>query len=93
MEHYKYDELASTIKIEDISSDELNQEILRRLRDNDPEFGRLCMCNEGQIWDENDFYPDNGEELGWLGYFLGKNATVNDLYIRSTPSPSCQRWR
>ena len=89
MEHYKYDELASTMKIEVIASDEHNQEILRRLRDSDPEFGRLCMCNEGQIWDENDFYPDNGEELGWLGYFLGKNTTVNDLYIRSTPSPSC----
>ena len=92
----KYDALAGTMNIEDISSNEDNQEILRRLKENDPTFTNLCICNQNQIEDEFefcpnkfDFCPTNGEELGWLGYFLGKSTTLDKLYISSTPSPSC----
>ena len=85
----KFDALASTIKIEDISSDELNQEILRRLKDNDPDLEYLCISGDDQLPDENDFYPDNGEALGWLGYYIGKSITVDTLYIKTVPSPSC----
>ena len=72
----KYDALASTINIEDISSIEQNQDILRWLKENDPELDRLWICGEDQIDDELDFCPTNGKELGWLGYFIGQNTTV-----------------
>ena len=88
-EYNKYDALASTIKIEDISSDELNQEILRRFKDNDPDLEYLCISGDDQLPDENDFYPDNGEAWGWLGYYIGKSITVDTLYIKTVPSPSC----
>jgi len=89
----EYDALASTMNIEDISSNEHNQEILRRLKENDPSFFQLWICNENQIHNQIgyvfDFCPNNGEELGWLGYYIGKNTTLKHLYISSTPSPSC----
>ena len=88
-EYSKYDALASTIQFKNITSDKAKQTILRRLKDNDPEFTTLFICNQDQIDDDFDFCPINGEELGWLGYFIGKNTTLNELGISSTPSPSC----
>ena len=41
----KYDALANTIKIEDISPDEGEQDILRRLKNNDPTFDKLWICD------------------------------------------------
>ena len=38
MEEYDYDAAVSTIKIEDIASDETNRKILSRLKENDPTF-------------------------------------------------------
>ena len=35
MEGYNYDALASAVKIEDVTSDEINQVILRQLKDNE----------------------------------------------------------
>ena len=94
MEEYNYDELASTINIEDISSDELNRDILRGLKDNDPDLGYLFICSPEQVTNEIDvdefsFCPDNWKELGWLGYYLGKNTTVIELHFYETPPPSC----
>ena len=54
----KYDALAGTMNIEDISSNEDNQEILRRLKENDPTFTNLCICNQNQIEDEFEFCPN-----------------------------------
>jgi hypothetical protein len=88
-EYSKYDALASTIQFKNITSDKAKQTILRRLKDNDPDFDSLWICNQNQIHDGFDFCPTNGEELGWLGYFIGKNTTVETLYIMSTPSPFC----
>ena len=88
MEECNYDELASTINIEDISSDELNQEILRRLKDNDPSFDELWICSPEQVTDMFSFCPDNWKELGWLGYFIGRNTFVNELHLGLTPPPS-----
>ena len=83
-----YDALATTIKIEDISSNVRNQNILRQLKDNDPTFDKLWICNQDQIDDEFDFCPTNGEELGWLGYYIGKNTTLNELFVFAVP-PVC----
>ena len=85
----KYDALASTIQFKNITSDEQNQNILRRLKHNDPRFDKLWICNQDQIHDEFDFWPTNGKELGWLGYFIGGNTTLQRLTICSTLPPSC----
>ena len=58
----KYDALARTIKIEDISPDEGEQEILRRLKNNDPTFDKLWICDRYQIDDEFDF----GFAVDWM---------------------------
>ena len=89
MEEYNYEALARSIKIEDITSDEDNQNILRRLKENDPDFDSFRICSQSQIVEEFDFCPTNGEELGWLGYFIGNNTTLHTLYISSAPPPSC----
>ena len=85
----KYDALACSIKVEDITSDELNQNILRRLKDNDPELDKLFICGEDKICDELDFCPTNGKELGWLGYYIGKSTNLQQLHIISSLPPSC----
>ena len=45
MEGYDYDAAASTIKLEDITTDRTNREILRRLKDNDPNFVKLWVTD------------------------------------------------
>ena len=75
MEEYNYDALASTIKIEDITSDEQNQDIIRQLKENDPNRDLVCICDEDDAWSENDYCPVE-EEMGWLGYYIGKNTSL-----------------
>ena len=89
MAEYNYAALASTIKIEDITSDEHNQTILQRLKDNDTSLDKLLICEDvGMIFGEGttiDYYsPDFDnviEELGWLGYYIGQNTTLQKLYF------------
>ena len=81
----------NTIKLENITSDEGNQNILRGLKHNDPTFDNLWICNEDDFVGNKrfNFCPTNGRELGWLGYYIGKSTTVDRIYINSAPSPSC----
>ena len=88
-EYNKYDALARTTNMEDIASCEHNREIFRRLKENDPEFVRMRIYHYSDADYSYDFYPGNGEELGWLGYFMGGNTTLQRLTIWSTLPPSC----
>ena len=96
MEGYDYDAAASTIKLEDISTDETNRAILRKLKENDSEFVELLLVRkrdeDGGNYrrDENEFCPDGtcdlgGRELGWLGYFIGGNAVLQELHFDLNP--------
>ena len=81
MEEYNYAALA----------DERNQEILRRIKDNDPSFDRLWICsmNYGVFHpsfngDKDRSYiitGDDIEQLGWLGYYIGQNTSLRELYF------------
>ena len=83
MEQYNYAPLA----------DERNQEILRRIKDNDPSFDRLWICsmNYGVFHpsfngDKDRSYiitGDDIEQLGWLGYYIGQNTSLQELYFFS----------
>ena len=94
MEEYNtYDAFANTQKdedelFEDVASCENNKEILRRLKENDPELKKVWICNNRVFFSEYHFHPDDGEELGWLGYFIGKNTSLQKLIITYLP-PSC----
>ena len=67
MDEYKmYAAKADTMKIEDITSDEHNQTILQRLKDNEP-LNELFIYNKDGIVDDNNetsnYVPNNVEEL------------------------------
>ena len=83
MDEYNYDALASTVQIEDISSNERNQEILRRLKENDPSLGTMWIRNEVYDRDSGVYCPgDDVDELGWLGYYLGRNKSLQELFFQ-----------
>ena len=76
MEGYNYDALASTVKIEDITSDDINQDILRQLKDNELQ-KNLWICNSDDYMESEDIVEydcpgDDIEQLGWLGYYIGR---------------------
>jgi Ran GTPase-activating protein (RanGAP) involved in mRNA processing and transport len=71
------------VNLEDITSDQYNAAILRKLRDNDPEFTTLGIQLES--FDDDDpsceFVVSEGDDLGWLGYFIGGNTMLTELHI------------
>ncbi len=74
-----YEAHAQTINLDTITSNEQNATILQRLRDNDPTFGFLQITDDNDYIDENIFIIDEGDDLGWLGYFVGNNTTLREL--------------
>jgi len=86
-ESNNYDELAKTIKIEDITSYEYNQVILQRLKDNDPTLKSLHITGAGNDIDDIDYVTEdgvNGKDMGWLGYYIGQNTTLQELDLLDT---------
>jgi len=72
-----YAALANTINIDDITSDDTNRDVLRSLKNNDPEFEQFCITDERGEEDEDAYHPIDGEDMGWLGYYVG-----NSIYLR-----------
>ena len=83
MEGHDYDALASTVKIEDITTDDVNRDILRKLKENDPNFDKLWVYNSGERLDDCDYCPGGAHEFGWLGYFIGQNTMLEEFYWSS----------
>eukprot|EP00571_Detonula_confervacea_P011045 CAMPEP_0172305362 /NCGR_PEP_ID=MMETSP1058-20130122/6675_1 /TAXON_ID=83371 /ORGANISM="Detonula confervacea, Strain CCMP 353" /LENGTH=256 /DNA_ID=CAMNT_0013016943 /DNA_START=54 /DNA_END=820 /DNA_ORIENTATION=+ len=82
--YINYEAQASTIQIEDITSDKDNASILRRLKRNDPDLTELRLTRVHLASDDGDYCPDSAHELGWFGYYIGKNTTVRELCLRSS---------
>ena len=83
-----YDAHAQSVDLTEITSSNHNAWILRRLRDNDPEMDMLWIeqVQQDDAWDgDSDFVVGDGDDLGWLGYFIGRNTTLLDLYIYDLP--------
>ncbi len=70
-----YEARAKDVKLEDITSDEWNADILASLRDNDPAFTSISIDSR------TDFTVREGDDFGWLGYYVSKNNQVKGLYI------------
>eukprot|EP00984_Skeletonema_dohrnii_P019941 scaffold9636_cov76-Skeletonema_dohrnii-CCMP3373.AAC.2 len=86
--NYQYDTLASSVRLKDVISSAENRAILHRLKNNDP-------CLTGLFIDESDdgydddidlFQVREGDDLGWLGYFIGRNETLESLYVYYLPT-------
>ena len=70
------------IKINDITSNQTNQEIIHRLKKDDPKLKKLTVCAEGAR-DGYCYYPEGARDLGWLGYYIGRNTILKELHLRS----------
>ena len=82
---YDYDAAVGTVKIEDITRDEGNRNILRRLKENDPNFDELWVSmSRGSS--HAVFWPQDSHESGWVGYFIGKNTILKEMtFYHSNP--------
>ena len=76
-----YEENSASIKLEEITSSEDNAIILRRLRDGDDKLRHLTLGSQGLT----KFHIGQGNDLGWLGYFIGKSVKLLSLDIWDFP--------
>ena len=84
MHDYEYYEArAKDVKFEDITSSQNNADILASLRDNNPGLEYFSIVTNHE--DDCDFVVREGDHLGWLGYFAGRNDSVRTLYIENNP--------
>ena len=87
-----YDAQADTINVDDIATDSNNRIVMRRLKRNvnddeitDPDQRKsLWIQNEHDKDGEEcvDYVPEGVHDMGWLGYFAGKNEHLVELNIR-----------
>eukprot|EP00984_Skeletonema_dohrnii_P013633 scaffold5654_cov77-Skeletonema_dohrnii-CCMP3373.AAC.1 len=79
-----YEANADTINLGNITSSEKNAKILQQLRDGDD---KLDYFNVGVVgratW--NSFIIGEGDDLGWLGYFIGKSEYLQRLNLLYLP--------
>jgi len=79
-----YEARAKDVKLEDITSSQQNADILARLRDNDPDITYISIQDEREV-DYYDFVVREGDNLGWLGYFVGRSKQLRGLSIDNFP--------
>eukprot|EP00984_Skeletonema_dohrnii_P026065 scaffold15321_cov83-Skeletonema_dohrnii-CCMP3373.AAC.3 len=98
---YKYYEAnAADVILEDITSSEYNRQILQQLRDDDLSLMSVCrkgnkivnritVSTDGRLYfgeRRRLFLIKEGDDLGWLGYFIGKSVKLHCLNIRELPA-------
>ena len=79
-----YTALADAINIDDITSSKDNQDILRRLKEIDTTLNSNSMRIISDInssFGDINYLPTDGEDLEWLGIYLGGNSTLHELDI------------
>jgi len=80
-----YEARAKDVKLEDITSSQQNKNILERLRNDDPYFTYIYIAETVDDDDESDFVIREGDDLGWLGYFVGRSKQLEGLCIEYFP--------
>ena len=89
---YKYDALAAEVKLKDVTSCRHNRALLHRIKNNDPGLTSLTIVRDGMVngeggYDDEDFIVREGDDLGWLGYFLGhSNENIEHVEIYHLPA-------
>jgi hypothetical protein len=77
-----YDAHAQSVDLTEITSSDNNAEILEQLRDD--ELTSLWICQHANNWVDA-FFVQEGDDLGWLGYFIGRSTVLDALYITDAP--------
>ena len=83
-----YEALARDVNLESITSSERNALILEKLRNNDESLKRMGIIvgDDEEYWPGGcDFDIQEGDDLGWLGYFIGKSKELESLIIYHLP--------
>ena len=76
MEYSDYEAQARTVRVEDITSNQRERGILQNIISNS---NTLSSLNIGP--DDLPYLPTNAHDLGWLGYFIGKNTQIRKVEI------------
>ncbi|KAL7448570.1 hypothetical protein ACHAWC_000736, partial [Mediolabrus comicus] len=77
-----YQAHAQSVDLNEITSSDHNAKILRRLRDN--ELTSLSIQqHDDDVFDK--FVVQEGDDLGWLGYFIERNKVLTVLFIEDLP--------
>jgi Ran GTPase-activating protein (RanGAP) involved in mRNA processing and transport len=71
------------VNLDDITSNEDNAEILEKLRDDDATLKWITFISDRG--GDFDFVIREGDDLGWLGYFLGKSKQLKEICISDLP--------
>lgn len=84
MDMKRRDALARDINLEDITSSRRNADVLWRLRDNIvwEDINELYIEEEEEEdddFEDNKFIIREGDDLSWLGYFIGRNYSLDYL--------------
>eukprot|EP00984_Skeletonema_dohrnii_P004383 scaffold1562_cov93-Skeletonema_dohrnii-CCMP3373.AAC.11 len=88
MTEYKdYNALVHDINLADITSSMHNADILRQLLDDDPDWNKSLYILENEIdgEDNDEFIVGAGDDLGWLGYFIGRSEVIEVLEVQYLP--------
>lgn len=93
MNFQQYNDNAGSIRTRDIVTNSNNRIVLRRIKRNsryDENNGVLYIQN---VHDENgeecvDYVPEGANDMRWLGYFIGKNIYLQNLYLSAFTPPS-----
>eukprot|EP00984_Skeletonema_dohrnii_P015205 scaffold6522_cov118-Skeletonema_dohrnii-CCMP3373.AAC.2 len=80
-EYNYYQANAANVNLEEITSSAENAKILQQLRDGDH---KLDCFNVGGPFSHS-FIIDEGDDLGWLGYFIGKSEYLQRLNLCYLP--------
>ena len=84
MDGQYFEALANDVNLEDVTSSEYNAFILEMLRED--ECRGIGILGDDYDWaDENDFVVRDGDNLDWLGYFIGKSKSLESLWISHVP--------
>ena len=85
-----YEARARGVILAGITSCYENAEILRRLRDQDTSLDAIRITDEAD--EVRDFIVEEGDHLGWLGYFIGKSKYLKDLDFYSPEQLFINSW-
>ncbi len=83
-----YDARVGDVNLEEITSSVINANHLRALRDDRPDNFRRKICLMVQEYDDHedyDFVIREGDDLGWLGYFIRRSKRIESISILSLP--------
>ena len=78
-----YEAQADTIDVDDIARNSNNRIVMRRIkRNNADENDELWIQNEHDEDEDGedciDYVPEGTDDMGWLGYFVGKHEIWRD---------------